>query len=152
MKLIQTKSISALGTFTPGSTTLQYLINPQIHCELIGTPPTIIGNASNKRGEFCLAKRDLKSIRLFLCIAIKNEFDYLLVHGDDILQELHGETNDLKSFTNPLVATLVLNFVTIYYGQKTPHGDITNDEVKAKLLHLGTGCDLWGQFVEETLC
>jgi hypothetical protein len=49
------------------------------------------------------------------------------------------------------VATLVPNFVAKYYGQKILHGDITNDEVKAKLLHLGTGNDLWGQIVEETL-
>ena len=59
--------------------------------------------------------------------------------------------NNLKSFSNPLVATLVPNFVAKYYGQKILHGDITNDEVKAKLLHLGTGNDLWGQIVEETL-
>ena len=107
MKLIQTKTISAHGTVTPGSTTLQYLVNPQIHCNLTSTPTTIIGNAYNKRGEFCLAKIDLESIRLFPYIAAKNDFDSLLVHGDEILQELLGETNNLKSFTDPLVATLV---------------------------------------------
>ena len=115
MKLVQTKTISALGTVTPGSTTLQYPVNPQIHYNLTGTPTTFIRNASDKRREFCLAKIDLESICLFPHITAKNDFDSLLVHGDDIPQELPGETNNLKSFSNPLVATLVPNFVAIYY-------------------------------------
>ena len=114
-KLIQTKNIYALGTVTPGSTTLQNLVNPPIHYDLTGTPTTIIKNASNKRGKFCLAMIDLESICLFLYIAAKNDFDSLLVHRDDIPQELLGETNNQKSFFNPLVATLVPNFVAIYY-------------------------------------
>jgi hypothetical protein len=31
LKLIQTKTISALGADAPGSTTLQYLFDPMIH-------------------------------------------------------------------------------------------------------------------------
>jgi hypothetical protein len=108
-KLVQTKTISALATVTPGSTILQYLVNPQIHYDLTGTPTTIIGNASNKKGEFCLTKIDLKSIRLFPYIAAKNDFNSLLLHGDDIPQ-----------FTEPLVATLIPNFIAIYHGQKFP--------------------------------
>ena len=92
VKLVQTKTISGLATVTPGLTTLQYLANPQIHYDLTGTPTTIIGNASNKKGEFCLAKVDLKSIRLFPYITAKNDFNSLLVHGDDIPQELPRET------------------------------------------------------------
>ena len=49
VKLVQTKTISTLATVTPGSTTLQYLVNPQIHYDLTGTPTTIIGNESNKK-------------------------------------------------------------------------------------------------------
>ena len=120
VKLVQTKTISALATVTPGLTTLQYLINPQIHYSLTGTPTTTIGNASNKKGEFCLAKIDLESILIFPHIAAKNDFDSLLVHGDDVPQELLGEMNDLKSFSDPFVATLIPIFVAIYYGQKIP--------------------------------
>ena len=156
VKLIQTKTIYALGTVTPGLTTLQYLVNTQIHYNLTGTPTNIIGNASNKR-EFCLAKIALKSICLHPYIAAKNDFDSLLAQVDDILQELLGETNDLKSFTNLLVATLVPNFVAIYHGQKKTHGDITNNKVKAKLLHLGTDYHAEitatsGPVVEVSLC
>ena len=95
MKLVQTKTTSALGTVTPGLSTLQYLVAPQIHYDLTGTPTTIIGNASNKQGESCLAKIELKSICLFPYIIAKNDFNPLLVHGDNIPQELLTETNDL---------------------------------------------------------
>ncbi len=54
LELIQIKTIPALGTVTPGSTTLQYLFNPMIHHDLTGNPTTIIGNSSNKQGEFSL--------------------------------------------------------------------------------------------------
>jgi hypothetical protein len=54
LKLIQMKTIAALGTVTPGSTTLQYLFNPMIHHDLTGNPTTIIGNFCNKQGEFSL--------------------------------------------------------------------------------------------------
>jgi hypothetical protein len=46
LKLIQTKTIAALSTVTPGSTTLQYLFDPMIHHDLTGNPTTIIGNFS----------------------------------------------------------------------------------------------------------
>jgi hypothetical protein len=46
LKLIQTKTIAALGMVTPGSTTLQYLFDQMIHHDLTGNPTTIIGNSS----------------------------------------------------------------------------------------------------------
>ena len=137
VKLVQTKTISALATVTPGLTTLQYLVNPQIHCNLTGTPTTIIGNAFNKKGEFCLAEIDLESIRLFPYINAKNDFDSLLVHRNDIPQELLGETNNLKSFSDPLMATLVPYFVAIYYGQKSPMETLLTTKSKQN-------CFIWG--------
>jgi hypothetical protein len=59
LKLIQTKTIAALGTVTPGSTTLQYLINLMIHHDLTGNRTTIIGNSSNKQHKFNLVKVEL---------------------------------------------------------------------------------------------
>jgi hypothetical protein len=53
-KLIQTKAITALGMFTQGSTTLCNLFDPMIHHNNSGVPTTIIGNSSNKKGEFSL--------------------------------------------------------------------------------------------------
>ncbi len=64
LKLIQTKTIAALGTVNPGSTTLQYLFDLMIQHELTGNPTTIIGNSSNKQGEFCLVKVNIVSFHL----------------------------------------------------------------------------------------
>ncbi len=61
LKLIQTKTVAALGTVTPGSTTLQYRLDLMIHHDLTGNPTTIIGNSSNKQGEFSLVKVDIAS-------------------------------------------------------------------------------------------
>jgi hypothetical protein len=66
LKLIQTKTIAALGMVTLGSTTLQCLFDPMIHHELTGNLTTIIDNSSNKQEEFSLMKLDIASFRLFL--------------------------------------------------------------------------------------
>lgn len=74
-----------------------------------------------------------------------------MVHGDDIPEELLRDITDLKSFKDPIVATLIPKFFAVHYRQNIPHEDVTNTEVKAKMLHLGSGYDLWGRIVEETL-
>jgi hypothetical protein len=98
LKLIQTKTITALGTVTPGSTTLQHLFNRMIHHDLTGNLTTIIGNSSNKQGEFSLVKVDLASFHLFPYLGPKHTFDTLLPHSDKLTEELLNDTTDLKSF------------------------------------------------------
>ena len=49
---IKSKTISAIGTCAPGSSIIQYLYSPRIHHDLGGDPRLIVGNASNKMGEF----------------------------------------------------------------------------------------------------
>jgi hypothetical protein len=151
LKLIHTKTIAALGTVTPGSTTLQYLFNLMIHHDLTGNPTTIIGNSSNKQGEFSLVKVNIAYFRLFPYLGPKRTFDTLLPHGDELTEELLNDTTDLKSFKEPIVATLIPNFFVIYYGQKVLHGNITSDKLKAKMIKQGTGYDLWVRVVYETL-
>ncbi len=55
------------------------------------------------------------------------------------------------SFKEPISATLIPNFFVIYYGQKVPHGNITTDKLKAKMIKLGTGYNLWARVVDEML-
>jgi hypothetical protein len=109
LKLIQTKTIVALGMVTPGSTTLHYLFDPMIHHDLSGNPTTIIGNSSNKQGEFSLVKVDIASFHLFRYLGPKHTLDTLLPHGDELTEELLNDTTDLKSFKEPVIATLFPN-------------------------------------------
>jgi hypothetical protein len=45
-------------------------------------------------------------------------------------------------FKNPSLV-LIPNFFITYFGQDLPHGDISDNEIKAKLVCLGTGYELW---------
>jgi hypothetical protein len=63
LKHIPTKTIVAIGTVTPGSTTLQYLFEPMFHHGLSGVQITIIGNSSNNKGEFSLIKIKISSFQ-----------------------------------------------------------------------------------------
>jgi hypothetical protein len=122
-----------------------------IHHDISGVPATIIDNSSNKKGEFSLIKIKIASFQLFPYIAPKWNCDPLLAYGQDLTEDLLGETKDLKTFKESVVATLLPNLFVIYYGQKVPHSDITTNKVKAKMMHLGTGYDLWARIVDKTL-
>jgi hypothetical protein len=68
--------------------------------------------------------------------------DANLTHGDDIPTDWLSET-DWKDFKDPIVGTLIPNFFVTYFGQVLPHGKISDNEIMAKLVHLGTGYKLW---------
>ncbi len=127
----------------PGSLCTQYLYAPQIHFDLAGKPIAFIGNSSNKIGEFSLIKIDFTSICLFpYYIKDKATMDTSLIHGDDLPKELLSKTN-WNDFKESIVGTLIPNFFITYFGQDLPLGDISDDEIKAKLVRLGTGYELW---------
>ncbi len=81
---IKANTISAIGTLNSGSMRIQYLYAPQVHYDLSGTPLAIVGNSSNKKGEFSLIEVDIASFCLFPFIDVKATFDQHLSHGDDI--------------------------------------------------------------------
>jgi hypothetical protein len=139
---IKANTISTIRTINLGSLCTQYLYAPQIHFNLAGEPIAFIGNSSNKMGKFSLIKIDVTSTRLFLYITDKATMDVSLIHGDDLPKESLFET-DWNDFEEPIIGTLIPNFCITYFGQDLPHGDISDDEIKAKLVRLGTGYELW---------
>jgi hypothetical protein len=56
--------------------------------------------------------------------------------------DLLSQTN-WKDFEEPIIGTLISNFFITYFGQVLPLGDISDNEIKAKLIRLGTGYELW---------
>ena len=97
---------------------IQYLYAPQVHYDLSGTPLAIIGNSSNKKGEFNLIKIDMASFRLFAFVDAKSSIDQNLSHGDKIPTKYLSNTQDWKDFTDPLVRALVPNYFFLYFRQR----------------------------------
>jgi hypothetical protein len=147
---IKANTISDIGTTNPGSLCTQYLYAPQIHFSLAGKPIAFIGNPSKKMGEFSLIKIDVTSIRLFPYIKDKMTMDDSLNHGDDLPMELLSKT-DWNDFKEPIVGTLIPNFFITYFGQVLPHGNISDDKIKAKLVCLGTGYELWANTANDAV-
>ncbi len=67
--------------------------------------------------------------------------DTNLNHGDDMPTDWLSET-DWKDFEDPIVGTLIPNFFITYLGQVLPHGNISDNEIMAKFVHLGSGYKL----------
>ncbi len=134
---IKANTTSAIGTINPGSLCTQYLYAPQIHFNLAGKPIAFIGNLSNKMGKFSLIKIDIMSICLFPYIKDKATMDVSLNHGEYFPKESLSKT-DWNDFERPILGTLIPNFFITYFGQDLPHGNISDHEIKAKLVRLGT--------------
>ncbi len=54
-------------------------------------------------------------------------------------------------FTDPIVGTLVPNSFIIYFGQQLVFGDLSDNNVMAKLTCLGFGYELWANIAKEAL-
>jgi hypothetical protein len=147
---IKANTISAIGTINRGSLSTQFLYASQIHFNLADNPIAFIGNLSNKMGEFSLIKNDVTSTCLFPYIKDKATMDANLNHRDDMPADLLSKT-DWKDFEEPIVGTLIPNFFITYFGQVLPHGDISDNEIKAKLVCLGTGYELWANTAKNAV-
>jgi hypothetical protein len=101
-------------------------------------------------GEFSLIKINVTSICLFPYIKDKATMETNLNHGDDMPMDLLSKT-DWKDFEEPIVGTLIPNFFITYFGQVLPHGNISDDEIKAKLICLGTGYELWANTANDPI-
>jgi hypothetical protein len=89
-----------------------------------------------------MIKVNVESIRTFAYIKDKATWTPDLTHGEDIPAEMPVDT-DWKDFEDPIVGTLIPNFFIAYFGQDLPHGDISDEEIMAKLVRLGSGYELW---------
>jgi hypothetical protein len=76
--------------------------------------------------------------------------DISLNHGDDLPKGLLSET-DWNDFKEPIIGTLIPNFFITYFWQDLLHGNISDNEIKAKLIHLGTGYELWANTANDAV-
>jgi hypothetical protein len=76
--------------------------------------------------------------------------DVSLNHGDDLPKKSLSQA-DWNDFKEPIVGTLIPNLFITYFGQDLPHGDISDNEIKAKLVHLGTGYELWANTANDAV-
>jgi hypothetical protein len=139
---IKANTIQAIGTINPGSLCLQCLFAPQIHYDLSGEPIAFIGNSSNKKGKFTMIRINVESIRAFVYIKNKATSDTNPIHGDKFSRDLIANTVCWKDMKEN-VDTLIPNFFLAYFGQDLPHGDISDEEIMAKLTCLDSGYKLW---------
>jgi hypothetical protein len=117
---------------------------------LAGDPIAFNGNLSNKMGEFILIKIDFTSICQIPYIKDKATMGANLNHGDDMPTDSLIKT-DWKDFKEPIVGTLIPNFFITYFRQVLSHGNISDDEIKAKLFCLGTGYKLWANTANDAV-
>jgi hypothetical protein len=89
-----------------------------------------------------MVKVNIESICVFAYIKDKVTWAPDLSHGEHIPTNKLIDTN-WKDFEDPIVGTLIPNFFITYFGQKLPHGDLTDEEVMAKLVRLRSGYKLW---------
>ena len=113
---IKAKTIAAIGTVAPGSSIVQYLHAPTIHHDLGGKPKLIVGNASNKLGEFICVYIPFSALRLFACIADERKLDTLLTYILHLENEALNNMDWYDSINKKYVCALLPNFFILYFG------------------------------------
>ena len=105
---IKANTITAVGTIAPGTTIVQYLFAPKIHYDLGGAPKMLIGNASNKLGEFSCVEFPCSPLKLFRCIT-KKEKTMASSSTERILRTISSSTWTVMS---PVPSTWVVSYQT----------------------------------------
>jgi hypothetical protein len=101
-------------------------------------------------GKFSLIKINVTFIFLFLHIKHKATMEDNLNHGDDLPKELLSETN-WNDFQRTHRWYSDSQLLITYFGQVLPHGDISDHKIKAKLICLGTGYELWANTANNAI-
>jgi hypothetical protein len=142
---IKAKTVAAIGMVSPGNLLVQYLYGPKVHTDLAGKPLAIVGNTSNKLGEFSLGMLPLSTVKMFISILGKggdvNTLN-LIEHGDDIPDEFRKDTSWYNT-AETHVGMVLPNIFLIYFGQDIPYGLVTSDDTKLAFERLGTGYEAW---------
>ena len=147
---IKANTIAAICNIAPGTSIIQYRFAPKIHHDLGGTPTLIIGNASNKLGEFSCVAMPLAYLKLFGCITRKDKVDAMMLYKLDFKNDALVNTDWHDSGTT-YVGLLLPNFFILYFGQKPPTGDVMSDAVKLAFSKVGTGYETWCIFAEASI-
>ncbi len=127
---------------------------PQVHTNLSGNFLVIVGNASNKIGEFSCVHIHKDSFRFFQIIDSKANLDEAMPgHSSNITPFASGLLSN-TDWANPLdniISALFPNFFIIYFGQDFPQDGISSDDIKVKFAKLGTGYNLWVSTTAEAI-
>ena len=99
----------------------------------------IVGNASNKLGEFSCVYIPFTALKLFACIADERKLDTLLTYILHLENKALNNTDWYDSVDKKYVCALLPKFFILSFGQKSPTGDITLDNVKMEFATLGKG-------------
>ena len=90
------------------------------------------------------------SLKLFACVAEKEKLEdllkYILALGNKALAN-----TDWFNSTKQYVCALLPNIFILYFGQKTPTGDIMSNDVKMEFVTLGKGCEAWCTVAEQAI-
>ena len=144
---IRANTVSAIGTIAIETMQVQYIFNPKIYTKPDGTPISIIGNGSNKMGEFSLVHLLMSKIALFPSV-VQKEVTSILPLGKDIPPELLTDTSWAGSIEK-FACVSVPNIFFIYFGQPLPTGKITSDATKLAFQNLGPGYAAWANLVND---
>jgi hypothetical protein len=103
-----------------------------------------IWNLSNKEGKFSPIKIGVTSIHIFSYLKDKVTIDGILTHVDKFPEELPSST-EWVDFTDTIVGTFVI------FGQQPAYRDLADDDVMAKLTHLGSRYKLRANIAKDAL-
>lgn len=124
-----------------------YVWNPQVHNNLAGDPIKIVGNASNKKGEFSMIEMSLDALKYFALPMLKNQAPAGMYSDTALTKTIYEGTKWQQNGEGTMVVALIPKIVPIFFGMSVPHGSLHDDEVAADFAELGKAYEVFANSV-----
>ena len=122
---------------------LHYVWNPQIVNNLTGQPTKIIGNASNKKGEFSLIELNLGALKYFVLPMLKTQAPDGMHSGTTLTKVIYKDTKWQDNDEGTMVVSIIPKILPIFFGMDVPYGSLHEEDVAVLFSNLGTAYEAY---------
>lgn len=122
---------------------LHYVWNPQIVNNLTGQPTKIIGNASNKKGEFSLIELNLGALKYFVLPMLKTQAPDGMHSGTTLTKVIYKDTKWKDNDEGTMVVSIIPKILPIFFGMDVPYGSLHEEDVAVLFSNLGTAYEAY---------
>ena len=148
---IRGKYIAGIGTLNHNRV-LQYLFNCHVYADMNGNPIKIVGNMSNKKGEFAMGEINIGALSYF---AVVEQHEYYKDLPTECLpsNKLTGEHLLGTQWEGQAQTQMILvgTYFPVFSGTLPVFGKLLDTKVQDEFKKLGVGYESWGQAVIRAL-
>ena len=150
LNTIEAGTLAALGGFDSQGA-IGYLVNPHVLKDLQGRPVAIVGNMSNDKGDYTLAKVLIENVgKHFTVFAEPDTFPEGQRGAESITGTKYLDDTPFSTANDRLYVVNMPCWIPFYHGMELPDGSYQDQTLFDTLDSLGTGYKIWGEAIAKS--